>query len=144
MTDMAQDDAYPNCRFYVEIDSNQQAVFTEVGGFQVETDVLEYEEGGNNDFVHRLPGRTKVSTLTLKRGMTCSNYFFNWQAAVASGQVTRRNVSVVMYDVAGNRLMQWNFINAYPIKWTGPDFAADGAAMAVETLELAHEGMRLG
>ena len=54
-------DSYPNCRFYVEIDGMAQAVFTEVSGLQLEMEVMEYQEGGNNDFVHRLPGRTKSS-----------------------------------------------------------------------------------
>ena len=136
-------DSHPNCRFYVEIDGMAQAVFTEVSGLQLEMEVMEYQEGGVNDFVHRLPGRTKSSNLTLKRGMTSSNEFFNWYAELAAGKITPKNVSVVMYDVKGNELARWNLIKAYPVKWIGPQFNAHDAAAAVETLELAHERLEL-
>ncbi len=137
-------EGHPDCRFYVEINQQKEAVFTEVSGLQFEMDVLEYQEGGLNDVVHRLPGPTKVSNLTLKRGMTRSNEFFKWYAEVARGQITRRNVSVVMYDVKGEELTRWNLENAYPVKWIGPQFSAEGKAIAVETLELAHGGVKLG
>lgn len=137
-------DPFPNCRFYVEVNNSKEAIFTEVSGLQVEMEVMEYEEGGQNDFVHRLPGRSKVSNITLKRGMIRSNDFFNWYMKIAQGTIERRNVSVVMYDVAGIEVARWNFINAYPVKWIGPQFVADGTAAAVETLELAHEGFKLG
>ncbi|MBK9710615.1 MAG: phage tail protein [Kouleothrix sp.] len=139
-----KDDVNPNFRFYVEIDEKKQAVFTEVSGLQIETVVQEYEEGGNNGYVHRLPGRTKVSNLTLKRGITRSNEFFKWQAEIASGKITRRNISLVIYDVKGDVLIRWEFIKAYPVKWIGPQLSADGHAMAIETLELAHDGVKLG
>jgi len=138
------DDASPNCRFYVEIDHKRAAVFTELSGLQVEMEVQEYMEGGTNSFVHRLPGRTKVGNITLKRGMASSREFLEWYLRVARGDVDRRNVSVMMYDVRGTVLMQWDFISAYPVKWVGPQLTATGAAMAVETLELTHNGFQLG
>jgi phage tail-like protein len=141
---MSQADAYSTNRFYVMIDKVAHAVFTEVSGLQVETEVMEYPEGGNNGFVHRLPGRTKVSNLTLKRGMTSTNDLFKWYMEIARGKISRRNLSVVMYDPAGVEVMRWNFINAYPVRWSGPAFMADPARSAVETLELAHDGMQLG
>jgi phage tail-like protein len=137
-------EAYPSCRFYVMIDGQAQGVFTEVGGLQVEMDVMDYQEGGNNGFVHRLPGVTKVSNLTLKRGMTSSNEFYKWCAEIAGGKFTRRHVTVVMYDAGGKELMRWDILNAYPVKWVGPQLLAPDASAAVETLELAHEGIALG
>jgi phage tail-like protein len=136
------DESFPNCRFYVEIDSLQAAMFTEVSGLQVEMEVFEYQEGGMNDFVYRLPGRTKVGNITLKRGMTRSNDFFHWCMEVAGGQITRRNVAVVMYDVAGKEVLRWNFVGAYPVKWVGSQFQAAGNTPAIETLELAHNGLQ--
>jgi phage tail-like protein len=136
-------DALPSYRFYVEIDAIPQAVFTEVNGLQVETEVMEYKEGGNNGFIHRLPGRTKVGNITLKRGMTRSNEFFTWYLGIAFGRkIIRRNLSIVMYDTLGKEVMRWDFINAYPVKWTGPQFNAGGSASAVETVELAHDGLK--
>lgn len=133
----------PNYRFYVQVDGISQAVFTELSGLQVETVVQEYEEGGNNSFIHRLPGRTKVGNVTLKRGVTKSNEFFNWYKGLINGKITRKHISVVMYDIAGKELLRWSFDNAYPVKWLGPQFAADGKTIAIETIELAHDGLRL-
>lgn len=134
--------AHPACRFYVDIGGITQAVFTEVSGLAVEMAVEEIEEGGNNGFVHRLPGRCKVSNLTLQRGMTASNQLFQWVMEVAQGKVTRRHVSVILYAPDGQELMRWNFNNAYPIKWSGAAFKADDTTVAIETLELAHEGLK--
>ena len=108
------EEAYPSYRFYVEIAGVPQAVFTEVSGLQIETEITEYEEGGNNDFVHRLPGRTKIGNITLKRGMTSSNELLQWFLKIARGSIDRRNVTVIMYDSAGKELFRWNFIEAYP------------------------------
>ncbi|ABU58891.1 MULTISPECIES: phage tail protein [Roseiflexus] len=138
------EEAYPSYRFYVEIAGVPHAVFTEVSGLQVETEITEYEEGGNNDFVHRLPGRTKIGNITLKRGMTSSNELLQWFLKIARGSIDRRNVTVIMYDSAGKELFRWNFIEAYPIKWTGPQFTAASTEAAVETLELTHNGMTVG
>jgi phage tail-like protein len=134
-------DGVANCRFYVKIDGMATAVFTEMSGLQVETVVTEYEEGGNNGFVHRLPGRTKVSNLTLKRGIVASNEFFNWYSEILQGKLKYRHVDVLVYDAEGKELAKWSFANAFPVKWIGPQLAADGKNAAIETLELAHEGL---
>jgi phage tail-like protein len=138
------EESISNCRFYVFIDDKEQAIFTEVSGLELQMDVFEYQEGGNNAFVHQLPGRTKVGRLTLKRGMTCSNDFLLWQLQIASGDMQRRNVSVAAFDVSGEEVVRWNFDRAYPVKWSGPAFDASGSGVAVETLELAHDGMKIG
>jgi phage tail-like protein len=134
-------DGVANCRFYVKIDGMPSAVFTEMSGLQVETVVTEYEEGGNNGFVHRLPGRTKVGNVTLKRGIVASNEFFNWYAEILNGKLKFRHVDVLVFDAEGKELAKWSFANAYPVKWIGPQLAADGKNAAIETLELAHEGL---
>jgi len=138
------DSVHPARRFYVQIGGDTQAVFTEVTGLQVEMQVFEYQEGGNNSFVHRLPGPVKVSNITLKRGLTTSNDFFKWCMEVASRQVNRKHLSVCMYDTRGTEVARWNFQNAYPVKWIGPQFNSTSTATAIETLELAHEGLVLG
>lgn len=138
------DEARPNYRFYVTLGNIPQALFTEVSGLQLETVVQDYEEGGRNYYVHRLPGRTKVGNLVLKRGMTKANEFYQWYIDFMTGKVKRQNISVVMYDTMGAELMRWNFIGAYPVKWSGPQFSADGKSIAIETLELAHNGLNVG
>ena len=136
-------DPAPSYRFYLEIGAKKEAVFTEVSGLNLEMDVHEYAEGGHNDYIHRLPGRTRVGNLMLKRGMSVSREFFNWYVQLASGKIVRRNVSVVMYNVGGEELFRWNFVNAYPVRWLGPQFSATSGSMAIETLELAHDGLSL-
>src|SRR5215472_19093942 len=101
----SSDGGHAACRFYVEIGDGGkqiQAVFTELSGLQVEMQVMEYEEGGTNSFVHRLPGRLKVGNITLKHGLTKSNDFLKWCM-----KVERKNVTVVMYDVAGKAVLRW-------------------------------------
>jgi phage tail-like protein len=137
-------DVHTARRFYVEIEGTPQAVFTELSGLQVEMQVMDYQEGGNNAFVHRLPGPTKVSNITLKRGLTTSNEFFKWCMEVTSRRVNRRHVSVLLYDTRGQEVVRWNFQNAFPVKWVGPQFNSTSQATAIETLELAHDGLELG
>ncbi|MEW6231994.1 MAG: phage tail protein [Chloroflexota bacterium] len=131
-------------RFHVEMGGITQAVFSECSGLEAETEVFTYNEGGLNEYVHKLPGRTKISDLTLKRGVTFSNELWQWYAKVIRGKIERQNVSVILYDSTGTQRMRWQFREAYPIKWTGPAFKADENAVAIETLTLAHKGMELG
>ena len=140
----AMTDVHPARRFYVEIEGTKQAVFTEVSGLQVEMQVFDYQEGGNNGFVHRLPGPVKVSNITLKRGLTASNEFFRWCMEVASNQVIKKHLSVLLYDTTGEEVARWNFQDAYPVKWIGPQFNSTSTSTAIETLELAHAGLELG
>ena len=137
-------EAYPNCRFYILIGDSPEGVFTEVSGLQMEMDVTDYQEGGNNNFVHRLPGFTKTNNLTLKRGIIRSNDLYKWCADISSGKIERKHVTVIMYDPAGREVLRWDFLNAYPVRWVGPEFQAANAVAAVETIELAHEGIMVG
>jgi phage tail-like protein len=134
-------EAFASCRFYVEISGLVQAVFTEVSGLSVEVKVDEYEEGGNNHFTYRLPGRVIVGNIVLKRGMVATAEFYKWQMEIAQGMIKRRNITIRMFDSAGKEMAHWDFAKAYPIKWSGPQFAADGTTAAIETLELAHDGL---
>jgi phage tail-like protein len=137
-------DAQPIHRFYLQIDGVNLAIFTEISGLQVETDTFEYIEGGNNGFVHKLPGQTRVGNLTFKRGLVATNELFNWYMQVASGKIERRNLSVVIYTYGGEEMRRWNFFDAYPVRWIGPNLNADTTDAAIETVEIAHAGMQLG
>ncbi|RRR73462.1 MAG: phage tail protein [Candidatus Viridilinea halotolerans] len=131
-------------RFYLQIDGVNLAVFLEISGLQVETEVFEYEEGGNNGFVHKLPGQTRVGNLTCRRGVATSNELFTWYMQVAGGQIERRNLSVIIYTYAGEEMRRWNFFSAYPVRWVGPTLDANTTDYAIESIELAHAGMQLG
>lgn len=130
-------------RFYVQIEGVHHAVFTEVSGLQVETEVLEFREGGRNNFVHRLPGPIRVGNITLKHGLVGSSELFSWYMRIAGGKFEPRNLSICVYDTEGKETAHWNFVRAYPVRWVGPMFSGDGGDVAVETLELAHAGLQL-
>jgi phage tail-like protein len=137
-------DPYTAFNFLVEIDSLLVAGFTEVTGLQVETEIEERREGGVNYFVHKLLKTTKYPNLVLKRGLTDSDELWNWYQGVAAGNIVLKNGSIILQDIAGNEAWRWNFIQGYPVKWTGPDLRSQNSAIAVETLELAHMGLVKG
>ena len=136
-------DPFATLRFHVEIEGIEEAGFTECSGLQVETEVFSYEEGGLNNTVHQLPGRSKFSNITLKRGVTNSNELWDWYYKVITGDVKRKNVSVVLYGCDYSEVMRWNLANAFPVKWVGPNFVSGENNASVETLELAHEGIEV-
>lgn len=135
-------------RFFVQIKKDPQggtiqATFAECSGLQAETELFTYEEGGLNDTVHQLPGRTKFGNVTLKRGVATSNELWDWYYKVVTGNVERQNVSIILYRPNSGEAMRWNLANAFPVKWVGPSFVSSENAVAVETLELAHEGIEV-
>ena len=141
-------DPYITCYFKVEIKGIQEAFFRECSGLEGEIEVLSYEEGGVNDHPHKLPGRAKSPNVVLKRGMTDSNDLWQWFSdvtkGVTKGKIERRTVEIVLCDAKGSEVRRWTFYGAYPIKWTGPSLNSTENAVAIETLELAHEGMEGG
>lgn len=136
-------DPFAALRFHVEIEGIEEAAFTECSGLQAETEVFTYEEGGLNNTVHQLPGRSKFSNVTLKRGVASSNELWDWYYKVIMGTVERKNVSLVLYACDYSEVMRWNLANAFPVKWVGPNFRSDDNTALVETLELAHEGIEV-
>ncbi len=131
-------------RFLVEIGSEVVANFQECSGLTVEVEVQEYIEGGNNEFIHKLPGRMKFTNITLKRGVTDNKQFSSWRPKVEGGKITveRKNISIILFSHSGETVKTWEVTDAYPVKWTGPDMRASSMDVAIETLELAHQGWR--
>ena len=143
MAASSRNDPYAGFRFLIEIDGHVVGGFSEVTGLQAEIEIEEYREGGENDYVHTLPKATKYPRLVLKRGITDSNTLWQWQTKVRSGRVERHTVHIVLLDEAHNRKWDWRCVDAYPVKWSGPDFKADGNSVAVESMELVHNGIRV-
>jgi phage tail-like protein len=137
-------DPYLGYRFQVEIGNLITAGFSEVSGFSVETETQEYREGGLNEYVHLFPKGTKYQHLVLKRGITDSRVLWDWHRDVVNGKIRRKSGRIILYDLEGNEKWHWIFEGAYPVKWTGPELKADSGTVAVETLELAHNGIWLG
>lgn len=135
-------DPYRSFNFLVEIDGISQAGFQECGGLDVTTDPVDYREGSDPNHVRKLSGLNKYSPITLKRGITDSDELWKWRQTVIDGKTERKNGSIVLLDESGVEKLRWNFVNAWPSKWTGPAFNASSAAIAVESLELTHEEVK--
>jgi phage tail-like protein len=127
-------------RFEVKIDGVEIGSFTACEGLGAEYEIFEYQEGGQNAYVHRLPGRLTYSTIKLTRPVDeTSGQLAAWFSGLQQS-VSRHTASITAFDLAGKQLAQWNLSDLYPARWSGPTFSADGNAVAKETLELAHNG----
>ena len=139
-----RNDPYVSFRFLVEIQGLIVGGFSEVSGLQADTETEDIQEGGVNDYVHKLPKVTKYPNITLKRGITDSDVLWSWHRDVVNGKIERRTGYVILLDSEGNEKWRWTFEDAYPVKWTGPDFKADNSAVSIEALELVHRGLGRG
>jgi phage tail-like protein len=134
-------DPYQGFSFLVEIEGILTGGFSECTGLQVETEVFEYREGGVNEYIHRLRGPMKNPPLVLKHGLTHVDGLWRWHQEVAQGQGERRSGTIYLLDRQRLPLVWWDFKEALPIKWTGPELRADSASVAFESVELAHRGL---
>ena len=142
-------DPFATFKFHLEVGGITQAAFTDCSGLEMSTEVFEYQEGGLNEYVHKIPGRTKVSNVTLKRGFATSNELFEWYKEMEGKLLEGKRfdfqqVTIILYSSADrNELVRWTLDKAFPVKWVGPAFKTDEAAIAVETLEFAHHGITM-
>jgi len=140
-------DPFATCKFHVEIGDIKEAAFSECSGLEIATEVFEYREGGLNEYVHKLPGRTKLANVTLKRGFATSNELYQWylemeQDLLQGKAITRKQVTITLYSTAEQKeSMRWTLKDAFPVKWVGPALKAAEVAAAIETLEFAHHGI---
>src|SRR5437016_3784968 len=131
-------------RFTVHVDGHSLGSWTKCDGLAVEYEVFEYQEGGMNEFVHRLPGRRKFSNVKFTRPLDKdSAEVMRWISELAK-QVKRQTAQISVLDANGTPVCSWKLDGVYPVKWTGPSLDAGGNQVAVETLELAHNGFLHG
>jgi phage tail-like protein len=123
----------------VEIDAITQASFSECSGFGSEVEVVEHREGGDPTPIRKLPGKPKYPDITLKWGMTDSSELYEWHKKALNGTVERKNGSIILQNDTGEEKVRWNFFDAWPSKYDGPDFNAKGNDIAIDTLTLACE-----
>jgi phage tail-like protein len=143
---MRNKDPFLSFRFRVEINDRNNKLevggFSEVSGLQVEVEVFDYREGGLNDYIHKLAGPVRYpSNLILKHGLMDADTVWQWERQMLRGDIARRNVSIILMDSAGQDQWRWEFQDAFPVRWSGPDLRAGSAEVAIETLELAHRGL---
>jgi phage tail-like protein len=136
-------DPYKNFRFLVEIDGIVQAGFSEASIPDSTQEPIEYREGNQSPTVRKLPGLVKYGNLTLKWGITDSMALYDLRKLVEQGKTkdARRNLAVILLDEEGNSAARWEFVEAWPSKYDAPNLDGKGNDVAVETLEIVHEGM---
>jgi phage tail-like protein len=141
---MARDDPYKNFNFIVEIDGISVAAFCAVSGLASETAVIEYRNGSDKlNTVRKLPGLTTYSNIVLKRGITQDNQLWQWRKAIELGTPDRRSGAIVLLDDERNPVRRWRFSDGWITKFDGPDLNAKGNDVAIETIEIAHEGLTI-
>jgi len=139
-----RNDPYKGFRFLVEIDGIIQAGFSEVTIPDSSQEPIEYREGSDLPTVRKLPGLIKYGNVVLKWGTTDSLDLYNWRKLVEDGKSkeARKNMAVIVLDEEGGAGVRWEFREAWPTKYDAPDLKATGNEIAVETLEISHEGMK--
>jgi phage tail-like protein len=144
MPSARRDDPYLNFNFLVEIEGETVAGFSEADLPEGRIEAVAYREGSDRTSGARLlPGRVAYGPLVLRRGFAGDSALFQWWLAIAQGNLDRRNVSVLLLDERRQEVARWNLSRAWPTKWDGPSLNARGNEVAIETLELAHEGIEL-
>lgn len=135
-------DPFRGFNFRVEIDGMPVAAFSEVNGLVAHGDPVEYREGTDPvNTPRKLTGLRKYDNLTFKRGYVQDTSLWQWYQRIANGESDRRNGSVVLMNEAHRDVMRWNFDNAWINKIEGPGLNATNNDVAVESMELCHEGL---
>ena len=116
-------DPFRGYNFKLEVDGITRAGFREVSGLDSAQDPVEYR------------------TISLKRGVTDDAELWAWRKKSIDGKIARKNGSIVLFDDTGKEKSRWTFVGGWPVKWTGPSFTATSNEVAIETLEIAHEGI---
>lgn len=136
-------DPFRNFRFRVEIDGLHVAAFSEATIADSSTDVVDYREGTDPPYQRQLSGLVKYGTISLKRGLTDSRELYEWRKLVEDkgAGAARKSMSVILMDEAGGDQVRWNFVEAWPSKYSGSEFNAKGNDVVIENIEIVHEGM---
>ena len=132
---------YLSCNFVVEIEGILAGSFADCSGLQVETETFEYREGGLNEYVHRFAGPTRHPLLIFKHGLTPIDGLWSWHQDVVAGTIKRRNGTIYLLNAQSIPVRWWNFNDALPMKWTGPELQASSSAVAFESIEISHRGL---
>jgi phage tail-like protein len=132
-------------RFDVTIDGEHIGTFTECRGLGAQIEMQAYKEGGQNGFTLQIPGRLSFTPITLTRAIeTVSGSLAGWFTAYQSNPGGGKTGAITAYNGLGVQVVQWNLIDVFPSRWTGPTFGIDSFSVVKETLELVHNGFSAG
>ena len=143
---MAEEEKYPLPKFHFKVTwGTDNFAFTEVTGLEAETEVIEYRDGFSFDYTKKkMPGMQKFPNLVLKKGVFQSdNNFFDWFNKVKLNKIERRPVTISLLNESHEPVMTWKIRNAWPTKIQSTDLKAEGNEVAIETMELVHEGLSI-
>lgn len=135
---------YPLPKFHFSVEWGGTRIgFTEVSGLTIENEVIEYREGNSPEYNKvKMPGLHKFGNITLKRGtFTRDNDFFKWLNTVKLNTIERRDLTISLLNEEHEPVFVWKVKSAWPVKIQAPDLKSDGNEVAIETIELAHEGL---
>jgi phage tail-like protein len=139
-----REDPYRAYNFLVDIDGITVAGFREVSGLSGDGEVINYREGTDPILtVRKLPGLRRFANLTMRRGMTTSRVLWQWRLTTLRGRTVRRNGSILLRDEQQRSVAEWRFENGWIMRYEGPTLNATANEVAIETVEIAHEGLYL-
>jgi phage tail-like protein len=120
------------------------AGFTECSGLDATVEIMDYREGGANNYVHKFATRATYSNLVLKQGVIyLYDQLWDWHYSWVQGAGTRKDGLIVLLDEARQPAKIWKFKRGIPAKWVGPSLNASQSSVAFESLDIAHEGLEL-
>lgn len=137
---------YPIPKFHFQAEWGGSKIgFTEISGLDITTEVIEYRDGASPEYTKvKMPGQRKYSNITLKRGtFKGDNQFYSWFNTVSLNQIERRDITISLLNENHEPVVVWKVKNAWPTKVTPTDLKSDGNEVAIESLELAHEGLTI-
>lgn len=137
---------WPLPKFYFQVKWDAEVLsFQEVSGLDIEAQIIEYRHGDNPVFsTIKMPGIVQSGNVTMKKGVFKSdNKFWDWYNQIKMNTITRVPVTISLLDEAGEPTMVWTLTNAWPTKITSTDLSAEGNEVAVEEIEIAHEGLTI-
>lgn len=135
---------YPLPKFHFQVDWGGTRIgFTEVSGLTIENEVIEYREGNSPEYSKiKMPGMQKFGNITLKRGtFTSDNEFYKWLNTVKLNTIERRDLTISLLNEEHEPVVVWKLKSAWPVKIQAPDLKSDANEAAIESIELAHEGL---
>jgi phage tail-like protein len=139
-------DVWPLPKFHFQVKWDTTVMrFQEVSGLDTETQAIEYRHGDHPVFsTMKMPGIKKFGNITMKKGIFKSdNKFWDWYNQIKMNTIKRVPVTISLLDEAGGATMTWTLANAWPTKISGTDLKADGNEVAIESIEIAHEGLTI-
>lgn len=138
---MARQDPLRGFRFLLEIDGITSGGFTRVKGLSREVKHESYREGGVNEYEHKLVTQVSFPVVVLERGLALDD-LWKWAQATADGEVERKTLRIRLQDEANEKQWAWQIEHALPVKWSASDLDAQSSQVVMESLELAHHGLR--